>query len=237
MSDSSATRAKLWLGAIAVTLTIAGGVTIVTVINDRPTPSPFVDARTLTPSLGVELRYASTNNFTGQEVDGYLADDVVLLRKDAAAALGRVQSSLAADGLGLFVYDAYRPIDAVRFFQQWSKTDDESTKHEYYPDYDKPQLFELGYIADRSKHSLGGTVDLTVIELKTREPLDMGGTFDFFGERSHYDAPDLSAEQEQNRTLLRNAMIAQGFEPYELEWWHFTYPLPEGTEAVNVPVR
>lgn len=200
-------------------------------------PADFVDARELEPRIEVELRYAGTRNFTGRVVDGYETDDRVILQRDAAVALAEVQRDLAAEGLGLRVYDAYRPTRAVRFFMDWARTGDDSTREEYYPDFEKPQLFELGYIAERSKHSLGGTVDLTLVDLASGEALDMGGSFDFFGERSHYDAAGLTAEQSGNRTRLRDAMIARGFEPYELEWWHFSYPLGDDARAFDAPVR
>lgn len=203
----------------------------------RTMPDDFVDARELEPGIEVELRYAGTRNFTGHVVDGYEADDRVILQRDAAAALAGVQRELEAEGLGLRVYDAYRPTRAVRFFMDWARTDDDSTRAEYYPDFEKPQLFELGYIAERSKHSLGGTVDLTLVDLAGGEPLDMGGPFDFFGERSHYDAEGLAPEHAANRARLREAMIAGGFEPYELEWWHFSYPLGDDARAVDAPVR
>ena len=205
--------------------------------EQRTMPDDFVDARELEPGIEVELRYAGTRNFTGQVVDGYETDDRVILQRDAAAALAGVQRELAAEGLGLRVYDAYRPTRAVRFFMDWARTDDDSTRAEYYPDFEKPQLFELGYIAERSKHSLGGTVDLTLVDLASGEPLDMGGPFDFFGERSHYDAEGLAPEQAANRARLREAMIAGGFEPYELEWWHFSYPLGDDARPVDAPVR
>lgn len=204
--------------------------------SGTPRPANFVDARSLDQTIQVELRYATTNNFTGEKVDGYESSDVVILQEDAAAALAAVQEELAASNLGLLVYDAYRPTTAVEFFQAWSQNPDDSTKAEYYPTFEKPQLFELGYIADHSKHSLGGTVDLTIIDLTTGSPLDMGGPFDFFGERSHYDAEGLSAEQTENRALLREVMTAHGFEPYEMEWWHFTYPLRDAV-AQSFPVR
>ena len=120
---------------------------------------------------------------------------------------------------------------------EWSKSNDQQTKVEYYPDFEKPQLFELGYIAEKSGHSLGGTVDLTLVDLATGEPLDMGGPFDFFGELSHYETAGLTEQQIDNRALLHDAMQARGFTHYPLEWWHFSYPLPEGAIPENFVVR
>lgn len=200
-------------------------------------PEGFVHLRDVAPDITVELRYASTDNFTGRVVDGYETTDAAILRLEAAEALAEVQRSLDPLGLGLHVWDAFRPTRAVDNFVEWSHDPDDSTKPEYYPDHEKPELFELGYIAEKSRHSLGGTVDLTVIDAASGEPLDMGGPFDFFGELSHYDAAGLSDEQRANRALLRDAMEAQGFEPYPQEWWHFTYPLPADTEPSDFPVR
>lgn len=200
-------------------------------------PDDFAYLNTIDPSVEVELRYASTNNFTGEVVSGYEDADAVVLREDAAIALAGVQSTLADAGLGLLVYDGFRPTRAVDFFMDWALTDDDRTRSEYYPSFDKPELFELGYIAEHSGHSLGGTVDLTLIELDTGEPLDMGGPFDLFDERSHYAAAGLSETAFENRTLLRKEMIEAGFEPYPQEWWHFSYPVPEDAERLDFALQ
>ena len=181
---------------------------------------------TVDASIAVELRYASAQNFTGSVVDGYERANAPVLRTDAAQALAAVQQQLADQGLGLLIYDGFRPTRAVADFVAWSKNDDVRTRAEYYPSLEKPELFELGYIAEQSGHSLGGTVDLTVIDLATGRPLDMGGSFDLFDERSHYAFTDVTTEQSSNRTLLRETMIAAGFAPYAQEWWHFSYPVP-----------
>lgn len=203
----------------------------------EPLPTGFSDIRVLDPTIAVELRYATSNNFTGQVVDGYESTTRGVLRTEAAEALAAVQRDLATQGLGLLVWDAYRPTRAVDFFVDWSMTADESTKADYYPDFTKPQLFELGYIAKASRHSLGGTADLTLVRLDTGEPHDMGGSFDFFGERSNVGAAGLTAAQEANRSLLREAMLRRGFEPYAQEWWHFTYPLPAPATPSNFVIR
>lgn len=196
-------------------------------------PAGFVYLNTVDPTIAVELRYASTENFTGEVVDGYEAANTAVLREDAARALALVQAELAADGLGLLVYDAFRPTRAVAAFMAWAQTEDERTQAEYYPAFEKPELFELGYIAEQSGHSLGGTVDLTLIELASGEPLDMGGAFDLFDERSHYVFADLTTAQFDHRTRLREAMIAAGFAPYPQEWWHFSYPVPSDAARLD----
>lgn len=199
-------------------------------------PEGFDYVDEVDPSVAIELRYATRDNFTGEVVDGYESETAAVLREDAAEALAAVQSSLAEPGLELLVFDAYRPMRAVQFFMDWAQTDDDATQAEYYPAFEKPQLFELGYIAEHSRHSLGGTVDLTLVDSSTGEPLDMGGEFDLFDERSHYEAEGLSVAQFENRTRLREAMLAAGFEPYPQEWWHFSFPLPESAEAQNFAI-
>lgn len=196
-------------------------------------PAGFVYLNTVDPSIEVELRYAGPDNFTGAMVEGYEAANAAVLRADAAEALSGVQASLAERGLGLRVYDAFRPTRAVADFVAWSHTDDDHTRAEYYPALEKPQLFELGYIAEQSGHSLGGTVDLTLIDLATGDPLDMGGAFDLFDDRSHYAFAGVTAEQHEHRTLLREAMIEAGFAPYAQEWWHFSYSVPDGAERLD----
>jgi D-alanyl-D-alanine dipeptidase len=196
-------------------------------------PEGFVYLNTVDPSIEVDLRYAGTENFTGEVVDGYQHANAAVLRSDAAVALAEVQADLAEEGLGLLVYDAFRPTRSVAAFVEWSHTDDDATHEEYYPAFEKPQLFELGYIAEQSSHSLGGTVDLTLVDLVSGEPLDMGGEFDLFDERSHYDFADVSGEQFENRTRLREAMIAASFDPYPQEWWHFSYAVPDKAERLD----
>lgn len=199
-------------------------------------PSGFAYVSESVPGAIVEARYGTTNNFTGAVVDGYAGPDVAILRVEAAEALAAVQHDLSAQGYGLLIWDAFRPTRAVDGFVAWSASSDQSTKSEYYPDLEKTELFELGYIALESRHSLGGTVDLTIVDAETGDAIDMGGSFDFFGERSHYGATGLTTEQQANRELLRAAMEAHGFEPYALEWWHFSFPLPEGTQPQNFEV-
>ncbi len=196
-------------------------------------PEGFVYLNTVDATIAIDLRYASTDNFTGDIVEGYERANTPVLRDDAAQALAEVQTALVADGLGLLVYDGFRPTRSVGAFMAWSQSDDDRTRDEYYPTFEKPELFELGYIAEQSGHSLGGTVDLTLIDLDTGEPLDMGGDFDLFDERSHYAYEGVTDAQLANRTLLREAMLVAGFAPYAQEWWHFSYPVPEGAERLD----
>jgi D-alanyl-D-alanine dipeptidase len=166
----------------------------------------------------------------GTRVDGY-HKAVIMVSKQAAQALSEVQKKLNQQGLGLKIFDAYRPQKAVDHFARWAKDPaDILTKRKYYPDLPKGRLFELGYIAEKSGHTRGSTVDLTVVDLKTGAELDLGSPWDFFGEISHHDSPLVNEEATANRNLLRDIMIKHGFEPYAGEWWHYTLadePFPE----------
>jgi D-alanyl-D-alanine dipeptidase len=190
--------------------------------HEADLPDGFVYVRDVNPDIRVDLQYASVHNFTGNVVDGYYSTGAAILTEETAEALSLVQDYLVEMGYGLLIYDAYRPITAVERFVEWSQNDDTDTKEYYYPDHEKATLFDLGYIARRSGHSKGNTVDLTVVDADTGEPLDMGGHFDFFGDISHADASALTVVQKENRELLRNAMLKYGFSPYSKEWWHFS---------------
>lgn len=185
----------------------------------------LVDVRSLAPSIHAEIRYAGSDNFVGAPVDGYEAS-TCLLARPAAEALASVHARLAADGLGLIVYDCYRPQRAVDHFVRWARdTADTRTKAGHYPRVPKSRLFDDGYIAERSGHSRAGTVDLTIGRLcegAAPEPLDMGTPYDFFDPRSHTESPEVTAAQRANRFALRAAMDAGGFRNYEAEWWHYT---------------
>lgn len=185
-------------------------------------PAGFVDARRVVPGLRVEMRYTTSNNFVGRPVDGYEAP-VCILTHEAAAALAGAQAELARRGLGLKVYDCYRPQRAVAHFARWAADlSDQSTKAEYYPNVDKSRLFELGYIAERSGHSRGSTLDLTIVNIVTGAELDMGTPFDLFDTRSWPTDETVSAEARANRLMLQNLMRAHGFRALREEWWHFT---------------
>lgn len=193
--------------------------------------SDFVLLTDVVPDAILEIRYYSTYNFVGDRIDGY-EQPTALLTKEAAAALKNASDELKKKGYRLKIYDAYRPQKAVTHFMDWAKdVDDTRMKEYFYPELDKSVLFDQGYIAEKSGHSRGSTVDLTLFDMKTEKEVDMGGTFDYFGELSHPDYKEyITEEQYQNRMILREAMINNGFKPLAEEWWHFTLenePFPD----------
>lgn len=185
-------------------------------------PSGFVALSDYVPGVIQEIRYYSTYNFVGDRIDGY-EEPCALVTAETARALKLVAGEMAAWGFRLKVFDAYRPARAVKHFVLWGIDDlDLRMKPFFYPDLDKGDLFERGYIAKQSSHSRGSTVDLTLLDMTTGKELDMGGPFDFFGEVSHPDYRDVTDEQFQNRMTLQGAMVRNGFVPIDCEWWHFT---------------
>ena len=203
-----------------------------------PLPAGFVDAAAVVEGLVVDMRYFGDNNFVGERIDGYERPRC-LLSAQAANALAAVQRSLAPRGLGLKVFDCYRPVRAVAHFLRWArKIDDVKRKAEFYPDLDKRDLFSLGYLATRSGHSRGSTVDLTLVRRADNIELDMGTPYDFSGPKSWTADRSVSAEAQRNRALFADAMIRGGFRPYHKEWWHFTLnnePFPD--TYFDFPVR
>ena len=194
-------------------------------------PDGFIYVDQEIPGIRVELLYASGNNFVGRPINGYVSKRAVLT-KPAARALADVQADLKSFGLELFIFDTYRPQRAVDEFIAWAKDlKDIRTKAKYYPRVAKENLFSDGYIADRSGHSRGSTIDLTIVSSSSPfKPLNMGTNFDFFGPESWPKFAGATPEQRANRLLLRTLMLKHGFKPYEMEWWHFTYekePFPE----------
>ena len=189
----------------------------------------FVDLCEAVPGVRAEVRYATAHNLTGHPLAGYGAARALATR-EAAEALCRAHDAARALGYGFLIYDAYRPQKAVDDFVRWSREPETgATKAEFYPGLDKAELFPRGYIAARSGHSRGSTVDLTLTDGAGR-PVDMGTAFDFMGERSHHGAPGLTEAQARNRALLRQIMEGAGFAPYEHEWWHYRLdqePYPE----------
>ncbi|OBY64442.1 M15 family metallopeptidase [Polaribacter vadi] len=185
-------------------------------------PNGFVYLEDVDASIQKELRYLSNNNFIGRKIDGY-KNNCVIITEQAAHQLKKVQTELLKKGLSLKVFDAYRPQEAVNHFVKWAKVlSDTLMKQEYYPKVPKSQLFNQGYIASKSGHTRGSTIDLTIIDVKTGKELDMGSPYDFFGVQSHPLHSNLSKEQKENRMLLRKVMLENNFKPYENEWWHFT---------------
>jgi D-alanyl-D-alanine dipeptidase len=203
----------------------------------------FVYLHEIDPTILISLRYNSNENFVGKPVDGY-KKSVVIITKQAAYALKKVQQEVKKDGYCLVVYDAYRPQQAVNHFIRWSSnTADKSKENQYYPRVDKDQVFDLGYIAKRSGHSRGSTIDLTIIkdgealhEIQEQErelcdgctikflddgTVDMGSSFDLFDEASHTHNKFIEGQFQERRDYLKAKMEEHGFKNYEKEWWHF----------------
>ncbi len=222
-------------------------------------PKGFVHLAEAVPDAILEIRYYSTYNFVGDRIDGY-EKPVALLTTEAAEALKAVSEDVKAQGYRLKIYDAYRPQRAVTNFMTWAQnTSDTRMKRYFYPNLDKSVLFAQGYIAEKSGHSRGSTVDLTLFDMASEKELDMGGTFDWFGPESHPDwcgnpetseytgefkgdsipnGGKINETQFKNRMILREAMIRHGFKPLEEEWWHFTLadePYPD--TYFDYPVR
>ena len=200
--------------------------------------SDFVSITDVVNDAILEIRYYSTYNFVGDRIDGY-EEPLAFLTKEAADALKKVSDYLRDKGYRLKIFDAYRPQKAVTHFMKWVlDTEDTRMKEYFYPELEKDVLFPQGYIAEHSGHSRGSTVDLTLFDMKTEKEVDMGGTFDYFGELSHPDYKKITKKQYKNRMILRKAMLKFGFKPLEEEWWHFTlenepYPDTYFTFPVN----
>lgn len=169
------------------------------------------------PGLKWQAMYAGSENFMGRPADGYFANRTVAAREAAEA----LKCAAVKTDYSLFVFDAYRPARAVADFCRWAEAPgDEIRKAIHFPNVEKTKLIELGYIAARSGHSRGSTIDLTLCG-KDGMPLDMGTVFDFMDPRSHHGCPDLTKEQTRNRETLRTLMLSCGFTDYSEEWWHY----------------
>ncbi|MFI0983117.1 M15 family metallopeptidase [Streptomyces sp. NPDC021093] len=217
--------------------------------RSRPDKAPeaFVSLRSVDPTILQDMRYTTEHNFMGEAVDGY-RQPVCILTRPAAQALKKAQRTLLRSGYTLKVYDCYRPQRAVDHFVRWAKDlDDTAMKGEFYPRVDKSRLFADGYIAEKSGHSRGSTVDLTIVRLPTRptrpyvpgeklkpcfapqserfrdNSIDMGTGYDCFDTLSHTDDPRIQGVQRSNRQLLKSTLAAQGFTNLPEEWWHFTH--------------
>ena len=198
----------------------------------------FVSVGEYIPDVLLDVRYYSTYNFVGARIDGY-ESPIVLLTRQAADALRLVNADMLSQGYRLVLYDGYRPQRAVDHFARWAEDlSADAMKPVFYPDVDKADLFEQGFIARRSGHSRGSTIDLTLLDAATGQLVDMGGPFDFFGELSHPDYAGVTPAQQANRMRLREAMLKHGFKPLSTEWWHFTLrdePFP--VTYFDFPVR
>ena len=195
-------------------------------------PPGFVVIRDAVPDIVVELRYLGSDNFVGQRIDGYERERCYITA-EAARALTNVQKELSGFALGLKIFDAYRPQRAVNHFVRWAEDlDDKKMKAKYYPGVEKQHLFRDGYIAAKSGHSRGSTVDVTLVSLDSGVPaeLDMGTGWDYFGPESWPASRAVTPQQRANRMLLQSVMVKHGFRPLTEEWWHFTLadePYPE----------
>ena len=227
----------------------------------RALPAGFVYLRDVDPTIAQDIRYAGSDNFLGRPLPGYEAAQCIL-RRDVAAALKRVQADLSALGLSLKVYDCYRPIRAVRAMAAWVNDGrSEAATKRFFPKLSKSSLLRAGYIASRSRHSSGTTIDLTLMRtgaaapaafdptaaygpctapLAQRSPdnaVDMGTSFDCFDAASYTASAAISAEQRRYRNVLLAAMRKQGFANYDHEWWHFSYAGSAGAPAYDFPIR
>jgi D-alanyl-D-alanine dipeptidase len=201
-------------------------------------PEGFVYIDELIGDAVVDAKYWGTDNFIGRGIDGYESPLVIMTREAAECCVGAADI-LRRQGCWIKVYDAYRPQRAVDDFVRWATdVNDIRRKPIHYPHVDKKDFFVLGYVAERSGHTRGSAVDLTLVDMTTCQELDMGSIFDFMDPRSHIAAQGLTDRQEANRAILRDAMTASGFETYEYEWWHFSLkqePHPE--TYFGFPVR
>lgn len=209
--------------------------------------SGFVLVSDIIPDVVLDIRYYTTFNFLGERVDGY-EEPVALMTREAAYALKKVSDEAISKGYRLKIFDAYRPQCAVDHFVRWAdKVRELAMKDYFYPGIDKKRLFEEGFVALKSGHSRGSTVDLTLLDMATQKDLDVGGTFDYFGSLSWAEnTENITQEQASNRKMLRDMMISHGFHPLDEEWWHFTldnepYPdtyftFPVNSHQVKKPV-
>jgi D-alanyl-D-alanine dipeptidase len=181
------------------------------VTPDAVADTLLTEVRSLDTTIVVELRYATSNNFTGAALPGYLANRA-FLRREAATALARVQRDLRGQGLGIKIFDAYRPVRATLAMVDWTER------------ANRPDLLKDGYIASRSRHNLGLAIDLTLIDLATGRELEMGTPFDTFSAAAH--TANASGEVAANRQTLKSAMEREGFVNYDQEWWHFSFSVP-----------
>ena len=229
---------RIWILVLCIAMLCGMGAQAESDVMLSDDATDFVLLSEAVPDAILEIRYYSTYNFVGERIDGY-EEPLAFLTKEAAEALREVSDELVAEGYRLKIYDAYRPQMAVTHFMNWAlDSEDVRMKEYFYPELDKDVLFPQGYIAEHSGHSRGSTVDLTLFDMTTEKEVDMGGTFDYFGELSHPDYTEITEEQYENRMILREAMLAHGFKPLAEEWWHFTladepYPDTYFTFPVN----
>lgn len=194
-------------------------------------PTDFVLVSDVIPDVILEIRYHSTFNFIGDRIPGY-DEPIAVLTRRAADSLKAVSDELLQRGYRLKIYDAYRPQCAVDYFMAWAQDiSDDRMREFFYPELEKAVIVPRGYVAERSSHTRGSTVDLTLFDMATQKDVDMGCTFDYFGRASHPDVqpgeaigayPPINEAQWRNRMILQEAMVRHGFNIYDCEWWHFT---------------
>ena len=200
-------------------------------------PEGFIKLNDIDSTIIVDLKYNTKSNFTGKTVRGYKSNTAIL-SNEASNALINAQNDFKKLGYSLILFDAYRPQSAVDFFFEWSKDlNDTINKNSYYPNINKSQLFAQGYIAKKSGHSRGSTVDVSLVDLSTMKQIDMGSIYDYFGIRSSTFYPNISDSQKNNRMILYNVMINNGFKNYSKEWWHFTLENEPFQEYFNFLVQ
>lgn len=234
-------RSSEWAAVIVLAIALSS----VVALAASPLQSGFVYLRDVEPTILQDIRYARAHNFVGKPISGYEAAECVLTER-AAKALVLVQAALAQSELSLIVWDCYRPARAVQEFIRWvSASGDTLMKNEFYPDFDKGQSFAAGYLASRSAHSRGSTVDIGIVPIGLKAPpqrakdeplkpctapkgdrfedgtIDLGTGYDCFDERARFDSPLINVKARANRALLRSLMVTNGFRPLEREWWHF----------------
>lgn len=223
-------KGKGLLMALALVISAACSAPKNIAVTPEEDSSQFVNIADVVPDAILEIRYYGTYNFVGDRIDGYL-QPTALLTKRAADSLKAVSDDAIKMGYRLKIYDAYRPQKAVDHFVRWAADiQDIRMKKYFYPDLDKSVLFEQEYIMEKSGHTRGSTVDLTLFDMNTEKELDMGGTFDWFGIESHPDYGKITHQQIHNRMILRSFMLSHGFKPLSSEWWHFTLkdePFPD----------
>lgn len=174
------------------------------------------------PGIRWDAKYATADNFTGAPVDGYRVNRIVGTTA-LCAALERARDKAAAGGFGLLLWDGYRPQRAVDCFLRWARApEDGRAKRRHHPNIARAEMVGQGYVATRSGHSRGSTVDLTLCRLDTGEPVAMGGGHDLMDPVSHHGAPGIAPDAARHRRQLRSIMEACGFAAYEREWWHYT---------------
>lgn len=201
-------------------------------------PEGFVYVDEIIEDSIIDAKYYGTDNFMGRRADGYNAP-LVVIPVEMAEPLKKAADIFRQHGCLMKFYDAYRPQRAVDDFVRWGAVkEDDRRKPVQYPNVEKAQMFELGYIDSRSGHTRGRSVDLTLVDKATMQELDMGSIFDFMDERSHHGAPGLTRQQEENRELLRSVMLSCGFGFYQCEWWHYNLiPEPHPDTYFDFPIE